>query len=90
MADPPRSNNPDRIVAPAALRTVAKGAAGLAKAALHVGRAPEPLIRQRRSVCAACPQADAGSSRMSRCKVCTCFIHPKSATASEKCPLDKW
>jgi hypothetical protein len=67
-----------------------KGAVGITKAALHVDRAAEPLIRQRRAICAACPQATAGSSKTSRCTVCTCFIHPKSATASEKCPEGRW
>ena len=72
------------------LRTALKGAVGVTKAALHVNRAAEPLIRQRRAICAACPQATAGSSETSRCAVCTCFIHPKSATTSEKCPQARW
>jgi hypothetical protein len=71
------------------VRTVLKGAVGLTKAALQVGRASEVVIRQRRAICAACPQATSGSSRMSRCQICTCFIHPKSATASERCPAEK-
>jgi hypothetical protein len=66
------------------------GAVGLTKAALRVDRAEEVLIRPRRSLCAACPQANAGASKTSRCLVCTCFIHPKTATASEKCPVGKW
>jgi hypothetical protein len=72
------------------LRTALNGAVGITKAALHVDRAPEVLIRKRRSVCAACPQANAGSSKTSRCLSCTCFIHPKTATATEKCPLGRW
>ena len=72
------------------LRTALKGAVGITKAALHVDRAPEVLIRKRRSICAICPQANAGSSRTSRCLACTCFIHPKTATATEKCPLSRW
>ncbi len=66
------------------------GAIGLTKAALHVDRAAEPLIRQRRAICAACPKATAGSSRTSRCQACTCFIHPKTAITTEKCPLGNW
>ena len=66
------------------------GAVGITKAALHVDRAGEVLIRRRRSLCAACPQASAGSSKTSRCLVCTCFIYPKTATASEKCPIGRW
>jgi hypothetical protein len=72
------------------LNKVLTGAVGLAKAAMHVGRADEVLIRKRRSICAACPQASAGSSKTSRCLVCTCFIYPKTATASEKCPIRQW
>jgi hypothetical protein len=72
------------------LRTALKGAVGITKAALHVDRAAEPLIRQRRAICAARPKATAGSSKTSRCTVCTCFIHSKSATASEKCPEGRW
>ena len=76
-------------VRPGVNRVVA-GAVGLTKAALHVDRADEVLIRKRRALCAACPQASAGSSKTSRCRVCTCFIHPKTATASEKCPIGQW
>jgi hypothetical protein len=72
------------------VRTVMKGAAGLTKAALGVGRASEVVIRQRPAICAACPQASAAVSRTSRCQACTCFIHPKTATATEKCPLGRW
>jgi hypothetical protein len=71
--------------APGAIQAV-----GLTKAALHVDRADEVLIRKRRSLCAACPQSSAGSSGTSRCLVCTCFIYPKAATASEKCPTGQW
>jgi hypothetical protein len=71
-------------------RTVVKGAVGITKAALYVNRAPEVLIRQRRAVCAACPQANAGSSKTSRCLACTCFIYPKTATVTEKCPQGRW
>jgi hypothetical protein len=66
------------------------GAIGLTKATLRVDRADEVLIRKRRSLCAACPQATAGSSKTSRCFVCTCFIYPKTATATEKCPIGNW
>ncbi len=69
---------------------VVTGAVGLTKAALRVDRADEVLIRKRRSLCAACPQASAGSSKTSRCRICTCFIYPKTATASEKCPIGQW
>ena len=63
------------------------GAVGITKAALHVDRADEVVIRKRRSLCAACPNAQAGSSETSRCVICSCFIWPKTATASEKCPI---
>jgi hypothetical protein len=83
-----------RLVAPAhsqpAISRVLTGAAGLTKAALRVDRADEVLIRKRRSVCAACPQATAGLSKTSRCQVCTCFIYPKTATATEECPAGRW
>jgi hypothetical protein len=79
---------PDRSQ-PAVSRVFA-GAAGLTKAALRVDRADEVVIRKRRSICAACPQATAGTSKASRCQVCTCFIYPKTATATEKCPAGRW
>ena len=66
------------------------GVVGLGKAALGVDRASEVLIRQRRGICAACPKATAGSARISRCQVCSCFIHPKSSLVTEKCPLGNW
>jgi hypothetical protein len=70
--------------------TVVTGAVGITKAALHVDRAAEPVIRQRRAICAACPKATAGMSKTSRCQACTCFIYPKTSTAGEKCPIEKW
>jgi hypothetical protein len=72
------------------LNTVVTGAVGLTKAALHVDRAAEPVIRQRRAICAACPKATAGMSKTSRCQACTCFIYPKTSTTGEKCPIGKW
>jgi hypothetical protein len=72
------------------LNKVLTGAVGLTKAALHVNRADEVVIRKRRSLCAACPQASAGSSKTRRCLICTCFTYPKTATASEKCPTGNW
>ena len=72
------------------LRKVVTGAVGITKAALHVDRTDEVLIRKRRSLCTACPNANAGSSKTSRCVACSCFIWPKTATASEKCPISRW
>ena len=72
------------------LQRIATGVAGLAKAAMHVDRTPEVELRRRRGVCAACPQATAGSARTSRCQLCTCFIHPKTAVATERCPRGLW
>ena len=62
----------------------------MGKAALRVDRAAEPVIRKRRGICAACPQATGGLSAASRCKACTCFVFPKTANAGEKFPLGKW
>ena len=70
--------------------TAWNGVVGLGKAALRVDRAAEPVIRQRRAICAACPQATGGLSAASRCSACTCFIFPKTANAGEKCPMGKW
>ena len=72
------------------LNKVLIGSIGITKAALHVDRADEVVIRKRRSLCAACPNANAGSSKTSRCLICSCFSWPKTATASEKCPIGKW
>ena len=72
------------------LQRIATGVAGLTRAALHVDRTPEVELRRRRGTCAACPRATAGSARTSRCSVCACFIHPKTALASEHCPQGLW
>jgi hypothetical protein len=92
MQNEPKSSGTSTTDEPArsGISQVFAGAVGLTKAALRVDRADEVLIRRRRSLCGACPQANAGASKTSRCLVCTCFIHPKTATASEKCPLGKW
>ena len=87
---PTQESGVPQQVPPLTFGTVWTGMVGLTKAALHVERAEEPVIRKRRSLCAACPTATAGSSRTSRCLACTCFIHPKTATATEKCPFDNW
>ena len=87
---PAQGNEIPRHAPTSSFTNVWTGMVGLTKAALHVERAADPVIRQRRALCAACPTATAGSSRTSRCLACTCFIYPKTATATEKCPFDKW
>jgi hypothetical protein len=56
-----------RVRTASGLNQVLTGAVGITKAALHVDRADEVVIRKRRSLCAACPNANAGSSKTSRC-----------------------
>jgi hypothetical protein len=96
MADePPKSksapgNEPPYHAPMFSFTNVWTGVVGLTKAAVRVQRAEEPVIRKRRSICEACPTATAGSSKRSRCLACTCFIYPKTTTATEKCPLGKW
>jgi hypothetical protein len=73
-----KPQNAEALAVPArsqpAIGRLLTGAAGLTKAELRVDRSDEVLIRKRRSVCAVCPQATAGSLKTSRCQVCTCFI----------------
>ena len=88
--DVERRNPNGQPLATGGVQRLITGAVGLTKAALHVDRAPEVVARRRRGICAGCPQATAGLSKTSRCKVCTCFIYPKTATATEACPLRLW
>lgn len=77
---------------------IVHGAAGLAKAALRIDRAPEAVIAVRRDVCRECDRAEwrarkdgsTGLTTFSRCGECRCFIAAKSAVDAELCPLGKW
>lgn len=76
------------------------GAAGLAKAALGIDKAPDEVIQFRRDMCRGCDEATRNENRIDRptkglttfsqCRLCDCFIAPKTRISSEKCPLGKW
>lgn len=79
---------------------IVAGAAGLAKAALHIDRADAAIIKARRNACRTCPEAsrnphpryatNAGLTSLSKCGKCGCFISAKTLLESESCPLEKW
>lgn len=71
--------------------TIVHGAAGLAKAALGIGRAGEAPIRIRRRECFFCDRARpclGVVGRACECAECKCVIRAKTANAHEHCPLD--
>jgi hypothetical protein len=63
----------------------ARGAKGLAKAALQMDKAPATLVHERRGICHACEHL-----RNGRCDICKCFILAKGRLLSEDCPKGKW
>lgn len=73
---------------------IAKGASGLAKAAVRVRRDAPAFAKARRDICRACPQAQKhptkGLTFLSRCNSCGCFIGAKTLIESESCPEGKW
>ncbi|MCP4600824.1 MAG: hypothetical protein GY847_09880 [Proteobacteria bacterium] len=73
---------------------------GLAKSALHIERASAQEIIRRLDTCRECKEAtrsknpkfkkNNGLTNLSRCRICKCFVVPKTKVSSEACPLDKW
>ena len=61
-----RMGGPTTKAGVSGLNKVLTGAVGITKAALHVDRADEVVIGNRPSLCAACPNANAGSSKTSQ------------------------
>jgi len=82
------------------VQTVAHGAVGLSKVALHIDIAADETIAIRRDVCRWCefasksknPKFDStnGLTNFSMCSKCHCLIVAKSKLKSEKCPEGKW
>jgi hypothetical protein len=64
---------------------MARGVAGITRAAVGVGTGSHAMVEARRAVCRSC-EHNTGT----RCTVCKCFLRPKTALRSERCPLGKW
>jgi len=67
------------------LADLARGAVGVAKAALGRDRAPEDAITARWDSCLACERHDRGV-----CTACGCFVGAKIRVASSACPEARW
>lgn len=80
------------------IKTIKDGIVGLAKAAAHIERASDSIINERREICRSCEHLEIrerkdgtmGMTTFSRCLVCKCFLKPKTALATDKCPVGKW
>jgi hypothetical protein len=62
-----------------------RGLVGLAKAAAGIDRTSHEVRHVRLATCRACPELSG-----SQCRLCGCFVRPKTAIAGEKCPAGKW
>ncbi len=62
-----------------------KGAAGLVKAELGIGKVDDATEAKRRALCVECDQYDFG-----RCLECGCYLHAKVKIESETCPIGRW
>lgn len=74
-------------------KQVVHGAVGLTKAALHIDRADESVIEQRRSICRQCEYAQPCRSNPQKkctCSECGCRLAAKTVIASERCPVGAW
>lgn len=76
---------------------IAKGAVGLAKAALKINPSSVPVYKSRLRICWECPESQPMVSagviiigKKERCGECGCLIKAKAAIQSEQCPLKKW
>lgn len=76
------------------LRTVAHGAAGLARAALSVDRVTRKVKEARLVKCRACEFSTKtfkdGKVIVNRCTICKCFLGPKAGDQRETCEEGKW
>ena len=52
----------------------------------HVTEAQQ---RARLEICATCPRKGRRFGK-DNCKVCGCFLYPKTLLKAERCPLAKW
>ena len=79
---------------------IVHGVVGLTKAALHIDRASDAVIAERRDQCRNCNHATKrlarahlptkGLTNLSRCLLCRCNIAAKTMIAGESCPGAKW
>lgn len=71
---------------PLTVKGVLYGAAGLAKAALGIDKAPDDVVRARLAICYTCEhwQDFAGG----RCGFCGCLTQAKVRLGAERCPLN--
>lgn len=77
------------------IRTVAKGAVGLTKAALGIHAVSEEVKNKRLAICDACPSkffefSEKYNMKVARCGECRCFIRAKVLIKEEFCDLNKW
>jgi hypothetical protein len=101
-SDAPRPGGAGPSIAPAtpalapappaakALRTIAHGAAGIARALTGTGGADESLIASRTAICAGCEHAQLVAGRLQRCGLCGCATWAKVRNRTEHCPVGKW
>lgn len=67
------------------IRSVIRGAVGVAKAFAEVATADRPTAESRYKVCLRCADNDLG-----QCRVCGCFVAVKVRNRSERCPSGRW
>lgn len=77
---------PDQVVE-LGIKSVIRGAVGLAKAKFNLEPVEAPTLEQRLAICESCPEH---LSEFDKCRICGCNIPAKCRVASEKCPLGKW
>lgn len=76
-----------------AVKLIAHGAIGAAKAILGVDPAPAEIMNQRRGICRSCEYAEPCKftpANRCMCSKCGCVLRLKCAVAGESCPLGKW
>ena len=73
------------------LRFYATAAVKLALALLRLCRTPAGELTVRRAACRLCPKLEhkrlAGLITVRICGICRCWMHAKTALATERCPL---
>lgn len=60
---------------------------GVAAVKRAVQIADDDTVRNRRDICAACPEL---RQPLGRCGACGCVVKAKTALANQSCPLKKW
>lgn len=70
---------------------VIHGAVGITKAVLHVGRASDEVIANRRAICFGCEfKKSVIGGIVTTCGKCGCSLQAKTVNAAERCPAGKW